>query len=287
MKNQYKFNYANLIDDTERSLYGISDALVENCRFQGEADGESCLKETKNLYIKNCFFGLRYPLWHNDNSIIDNCVMPETCRAAMWYDNDITIKNLKCDGIKAIRECNGVRVFDCCFNSPEFCWLSNDLTFERVKVVSEYPFFTIKNATFKNLEMKGKYSFQYAENVTIEDSVLDTKDAFWHTKNVTVKNSIVKGEYLAWYSDGLTLINCKIIGTQPLCYAKNLKLIDCETEGCDLSFENSVVDATIKGYIESVKNPIGKIVADKIGEIIIDEYVRGTCKICDLSKINE
>ena len=127
--------------------------------------------------------------------------------------------------------------------------------------------------------MKAKYSFQYAEDVIVYDSFLDTKDAFWHTKNVTVKNSVVKGEYLGWYSKNLTFVNCKIIGTQPLCYAENLKLIDCETENCDLSFENSLVDAEIKGRIMSVKNPMGKIVADEIGEIIIDEHSRGKCEI--------
>lgn len=287
MKKDYKFQFKDLVDDKERSLYGMKDALLENCRFEGPTDGESCLKETSDLHIKDCFFGLRYPLWHNHDSIIENCVMPETCRAALWYDEDIVIEKLKCNGIKAIRECNNVQVYDSVFNSPEFCWLSNNLTFKNVEVASEYPFFTIKNATFDNLKMKGKYSFQYAENVTIENSVLDTKDAFWHSKNVTVKNSVVKGEYLAWYSDGLTLINCKIIGTQPLCYAENLKLIDCETEGCDLSFENSCVDAKIKGYIESVKNPIGKIVAEKIGEVLIDDFSRGKCEISELSKSNK
>ena len=121
--------------------------------------------------------------------------------------------------------------------------------------------------------MKGKYSFQYTENVEIRNSVLDTKDAFWHGKNITVYDSVVKGEYLAWYSENLTLVRCKIIGTQPFCYAKNLVLEDCEMIDCDLSFENTTVQATVKGEITSVKNPAGgKITADSIGEIILDEY---------------
>ena len=52
-------------------------------------------------------------------------------------------------------------------------------------------------------------------------------------------------------------------------------------EGCDLSFENSEVEATVIGSIDSVKNPVrGFIRADSIGEIIIDEFKRsGTCDI--------
>ena len=119
--------------------------------------------------------------------------------------------------------------------------------------------------------MKGKYSFQYDENIEISDSELDTKDAFWHTKNVTVRDSVIKSEYLGWYSENLTLINCKIIGTQPFCYCKNLVLENCTMEGCDLSFERSTVNATIKGKIDSVKNPLGgKIRADEIGEVILE-----------------
>lgn len=287
MDKKFQLTYENLTDDTERSLYGIRDAIVKSCRFEGPVDGESCLKETSNLYVKDCFFGLRYPLWHNQNSVIEDCVMPDTCRASMWYDKNITINNLKCNGIKAIRECDGVKVTQSQFNSPEFCWLSKNIDFTDVEVVSEYPFFTIENANFKRLQMKGKYSFQYAKNVTIEDCVLDTKDAFWHCKNVTVKRSVVKGEYLGWYSENLTLENCKIIGTQPLCYANNLKIVDCEMQDCDLSFENSTVDVKINGFIESIKNPIGKISADKIGEVIIDEHVRGKCDISTQNKTSK
>ena len=95
---------------------------------------------------------------------------------------------------------------------------------------------------------------------------------------MVVKNSILKGEYLGWYSKNLTLINCKIIGTQPLCYCENLKLIDCETEGCDLSFENSIVNGNINGNIISIKNPLdGEIIVDDVNEVIMDDVKYG-CK---------
>ena len=42
---------------------------------------------------------------------------------------------------------------------------------------------------------------------------------------------------------------------------------------CDLSFENSFVQATVQGLIDSVKNPrSGFIHADAIGEIILDDF---------------
>ena len=268
-------NYENLILDEERALYGISDSIVKNCRFDGKADGESALKEASRIQVENCYMNLRYPFWHVSEAKISNCELTENCRAALWYDKNISIENCKLNGIKALRECEAIRLTNSSVSSPEFIWKCRNLTVENVKIAeSEYPFFEVTDAKIKNLSMKGKYSFQYDENIEIEDSNLDTKDAFWHTKNVTVRNSVIKGEYLGWYSENLTLINCRIVGTQPFCYCKNLVLENCTMENCDLAFERSTVNATVSGKIDSVKNPLsGKIVADEIGEIIMEESV--------------
>ena len=47
--------------DAERALYGSSGLTVRNCRFDGPADGESALKESRNIVAERCFFNLRYP----------------------------------------------------------------------------------------------------------------------------------------------------------------------------------------------------------------------------------
>ena len=50
--------------DEERALYHLQNADVTDCIFAGPADGESVLKESVNVGLKNCRFSLRYPLWH-------------------------------------------------------------------------------------------------------------------------------------------------------------------------------------------------------------------------------
>lgn len=260
--------------DEERALYNIKNTEVKDCTFAGPADGESVLKETRNVLVKNCDFSLRYPLWHAHGFELDNVTMDELTRAAIWYSYDGVIKNTKMGGIKALRECENIRIEDSSAKSPEFGWRTKGLQISRSEMESEYFLFECKDVTIDELRMKGKYSFQYVENMTITNSYLDTKDAFWHGKNITVKDSVLKGEYLAWFAEGLTLINCKIIGTQPLCYCKDLKLINCTMEETDLSFEYSDVEAEVKGHIISVKNPkSGTIIADSIGEIIWDDPV--------------
>ncbi len=268
--------------DQERALYNLKDTQVVDCIFAGPADGESALKESRDVALKNCRFSLRYPLWHSKKFLMEDSSMDELTRAAIWYASDGTIQNSILGGIKCLRECDRMELDGCTIHSPEFGWKCRDLEIKNSQVESEYFLLECKDVQIDHLKMKGKYSFQYIENMKIDHSELDTKDAFWHSKNVTVENSVIKGEYLGWYSEGLTLIHCKIIGTQPLCYCKNLRLIDCTMEETDLSFEYSEVDAKVKGNILSVKNPkSGKIVADSIGEIVReDSIMQSTCEIC-------
>ncbi len=260
--------------DEERALYGLRDAVVTGCTFDGPADGESALKEAGNIAVKDCHFELRYPLWHVENFTMENSTMSDTTRAAIWYAKNGEIWNCKMHGIKAVRESEDIRIKDSDIISQEFGWKSDRITLSHCRITSEYLFLDSSNIRLDHVKMQGKYSFQYVKNMEIEDSYLDTKDAFWHTENVTVRNSVVKGEYLAWYSKNLTLIDCKIIGTQPLCYCQGLKLVGCTMVDTDLSFEYSEVEADVRGRIDSVKNPkSGRIVADEIGEIIWENPV--------------
>lgn len=267
--------------DEERSLYHIVDAKIENCTFAGPADGESVLKEARNIQVDHCSFSLRYPLWHVDHFTLDHSSLDELTRAPIWYAKNGKITNTSIESIKGVRECDHISISDCTIISNEFGWKSHDIQLTDSEITSEYLFLDSTNVSLKNVKMKGKYSFQYMENLTIENCDLDTKDAFWHSKNVTVKNSTIKGEYLAWFSDGLTLDHCTIIGTQPLCYCRNLTLIDCKMIDTDLAFEYSDINATICSSVDSVKNPrSGKIVAQSIGEIIREgSIMEDTCEI--------
>ena len=269
----------NQIFDEERALYAEEEIKLIGCSFDGVRDGESALKEARNIKAEACYFNLRYPFWHNYNVKIDKCGMSDKCRAPLWYCNDVMISESVLNGTKAVRECRGVTIEDTVINSSEFSWFSKDIKITSSQITSEYCMLKSRDIEMKNVRFQGKYSFQYIENATFENCEFFTKDAFWHANNVTVKNSVIEGEYLGWYSDGLTLINCKIIGTQPLCYCKNLKLVDCEMIGCDLSFEKSEVIATLTSPILSIKNPLcGEIRAPKADEII-NEISNGNCII--------
>ena len=258
--------------DEERTLYGSSNITVTDCRFDGPADGESAFKECRNVVVKDCYFNLRYPFWHDDELEIDNTEMTENCRAALWYTNEATIRNSEIHGIKALRECSKIRIENCDIDSAEFGWSIKGIEMKDTSVQSEYFMMRSERLHFENITLKGKYSFQYITDSVLENCSFDTKDAFWHARNVVVRNSVVKGEYLAWYCENVTFENCTISGTQPLCYCKNLKLINCKMLDADLAFEKSEVEATVTTPVISIKNPLkGYIEVPEVGEIIRDD----------------
>ena len=258
--------------DEERALYGSKDVEAVSCRFDGPADGESAFKECSGISVRDCFFNLRYPFWHDKDLKIAGSEMTEACRAALWYSEDVEIKDTKMHGIKALRECANIQIEGCDIISPEFGWSVRGINMKDSSAESEYFMMRSDHLTFENVKLKGKYSFQYITDSVFVNCDFDTKDAFWHAKNVVVKDSVIKGEYLAWYCENVTFENCTIIGTQPLCYCKGLKLVNCRMVDCDLAFEKSDVQAEIDSDVISIKNPrSGKITVKSVGEIIMDD----------------
>ena len=260
--------------DLERSLYNLKDTKVINCIFKGVNDGESVLKEAKDIELEKCSFSLRYPLWHNDNFKIYECDFDEYSRAPIWYSNNGEIRSCKITSIKALRECNDIKIKNGYIYSNEFGWKCKNIEVLKSRINSEYAFFDSKNIKLDNVSFSGKYSFQYIDNLEITNSFLNTKDAFWHSENVIVKDSVVKGEYLAWFSKNITFVNCTIVGTQPFCYVENLKLVNCKMIDADLAFEYSSVDADIISEIDSIKNPkSGVIKCLGVKEVINEDSI--------------
>lgn len=264
--------YQDQTFDEERALYGERGAQVIACRFDGPADGESALKESRDVEVRDSYFNLRYPFWHDQNLVIHNCEMTDLCRAALWYSEGVRISDSRLHGIKALRECADVRIENSDILSPEFGWSVRNITMKNTSASSEYFMMRSEHLTFDHVTMKGKYSFQYITDSVFTNCEFDTKDAFWHARNVLVKDSVIKGEYLAWYSENVTFENCTIIGTQPLCYCRGLKLINCRMIDTDLAFEKSEVTASITTSVDSIKNPkSGVIRVPNVAEIIMDD----------------
>ena len=266
----------------ERPLYARHGLRLENVVI---GPGESSLKEGSDIEAVRCEFKGKYPFWETRGFTVRNCIFRDGARAALWYSS-------------------GCRMYDTLVEAPKMFRRISDVSLERVKMPNGFEtFWDCRGIRLRDVEIlkadnlfmhcadididgyrqQGNYPFQYVRNAVIRNADIDTKDAFWESENVTVYDSYIHGEYLAWYSKNLRLVNCRIGGTQPLCYCENLVLENCTfDEDADLAFEYSTVEATVRGHIVSVKNPTsGHIIADSIGEIILDENRKapGDCVI--------
>ncbi len=271
----------------ERPLFGIEDTRLEGIKI---TDGESGIKFCRNIEADGCEFYGKYPWWHVDGSHITNCYFAPGSRSAIWYSNNMLMEDCRIDGPKFFREMNGlelrrVEITD----ADETFWKVKNLRLNDVKLTDgTYPFMFCEDVEVENLQSDSKYVFQYVKRAVIRNAKIVTKDSFWETEDVTVYDSLLDGEYLGWHSKNLRLVRCHIAGEQPLCYCKNLILEDCTFDkDCDRIFEDSEVNATIKGHITEIKNPLkGKIVCGSVGKITYDEFAtaKGKCEIVETDK---
>ena len=255
----------------ERALYGKTGIRVEDSVFY---DGESPLKECRDVELSYCLFRWKYPLWYCDNVRAENCTWFDMARAGVWYSNDLLIKNASIEAPKNFRRCSGLTLENVTFHNAEETLLACENVKLKNVTAAKGPYFCMnsKNIDIENLTLDGNYSFDGAENVTIRNSRLLTKDAFWNSKNVTVYDSFISGEYLGWNSSDLTLVNCTVESLQGLCFIDNLKMINCKLINTTLAFEYSSVEADLTGRVESVFNPkSGYIKTDTIGELIVEK----------------
>ncbi|TLD83296.1 DUF3737 family protein [Helicobacter sp. MIT 11-5569] len=253
----------------ERALYHQSDLEINDSNF---FDGESPLKESKNIIINHSSFAWKYPLWYCEDITCNNTIFKETARSGIWYVDNIKIYDSNIEAPKLFRRSSHIEITDSnMLNGLEAFWNCSDIKIKNMNTKGDYMFFNSKNIELDNFQLDGNYVFDGAKNIVVKNSILDSKDSFWNTENVIVENSQIIGEYIAWNAKNITFINCTIESMQGFCYTQNLKLIDCKLLNTNLAFEFSSVEAKINSKVDSIKNPMsGKIECLGCDVIIFD-----------------
>lgn len=254
----------------ERALFGAHDIKVVDSIF---ADGESPLKESRNIELSGSMFKWKYPLWYAKNITVKNCTWFEMARAGVWYTDDIRVEDSAIEAPKNFRRCRNLELYRVSFpNAAETLWHCNGVKMSEVMAKGDYFAMNSENMEISGLTLYGNYSFDGVKNVTIRSSKLLSKDAFWNSENVTVYDSFISGEYLGWNAKNLTLINCTVESLQGMCYIDNLVMKNCKLINTTLAFEYSTVEAEICSTIDSVLNPTsGTIHAEAIKELIMEK----------------
>lgn len=253
----------------ERALFASRNLSISESVFD---DGESPLKESRDIELDKCLFRWKYPLWYSDNIKATGCTFFDMARAGIWYSKNVGISDSLYEAPKGLRRIEGLKLDNVAFsNAAETLWACNGVEMKDVTVKGDYFAMNSKNIKAEKLTLFGNYGFDGCENVEISSSRLLTKDAFWNCKNVVIRDSFISGEYFGWNSEDVTLINCTVESLQGFCYMKNLKMRGCRLMNTTLSFEYSDCDVEIEGGIDSVKNPSsGRIKADEIKLLIVE-----------------
>ena len=254
----------------ERPLFKGTSLKIYDSTF---SDGESPLKESRDIELYGSMFKWKYPLWYAADITVRNCTWFEMARAGVWYTNNISIENSAIEAPKNFRRCSRVALKNVSFpNAAETLWHCKEITMEHITAKGDYFAMNSEDIAVSDLTLYGNYSFDGAKNVEIRNSHLLSKDAFWNSENVTVYDSFIAGEYLGWNAKNLTLINCTVESLQGMCYIDNLVMKNCKLINTTLAFEYSTVDVEIVSKIDSVLNPSGGVIrADYIEELIIEK----------------
>lgn len=253
----------------------------ERALFQAQAyeisystffNGESPLKESKDIKVDHSIFEWKYPFWYAQNIHITNSILNSDARAAIWYTDHITVENTTIEAPKSFRRTKHIHLSHVHFsNAEETLWNCSDITMNQVSAKGEYFAMGSYNMSIEDFSVTGSYTFDGVKNVIVKRAKIVSKDAFWNSEDVLVEDSFISGEYIGWNSKNITFRNCTIESNQGFCYMENVVLENCHLINTDLAFEYSTVNASIHGIVESIKNPIsGKIVVDDIKEIIFD-----------------
>jgi hypothetical protein len=253
----------------------------ERALFQGEnlhivdtvfADGESPLKESRDIDIENSMFKWKYPVWYSRNITVKNSIWFETARAGVWYTDTMTVEDCIIRAPKNFRRCSGLALKNVTLpDAAETLWSCKNVTLDHVTAQGDYFAMNSEDMNITDLSLTGGYAFDGVKNAEIHRAKILTKDAFWNSENVTVYDSFISSEYLGWNSKNLTLVNCTVESLQGMCYCDNLVMKNCTLLNTSLAFEYSTVDAEINGAIDSVKNPSGGCIrADRIDSVIME-----------------
>ena len=266
-----KKNIQGGIYEGERALFMLKDAFIVGATFQ---NGESPLKESRDLVLRNVAFKWKYPIWYANNIDCDSCRLDFTARSGIWYTKNIKMRNCKMIAPKTFRYSSYITLDTCSFpHASETLWKCDHVFINNCDFKGDYFGMNSSDIEVNHIRMDGNYMFDGAKNIVVRDSILNSKDAFWNTENATLINCKIIGEYLGWNSRNLTFINCEISSLQALCYIDGLKLINCKLLDSTLTLEYCKnIDAEIIDVVDSIKNPTSGIVKVKgINNLIIDE----------------
>ena len=135
----------------ERPLFHEHDLKIVDTIFD---EGESPLKESRDIELYGSMFKWKYPLWYSNNIKADNCTWFEMGRSGVWYTNHISVKNSLIEAPKNFRRCTDVTLENVSMpNAAETFWSCDGVVLNSVTAKGDYFGMNSSNVKADNLTL--------------------------------------------------------------------------------------------------------------------------------------
>ena len=120
----------------ERALFMSRELKIYDTIFD---DGESPLKESRDIELVNCMFKWKYPLWYCRNVKVTDCQWFEMARAGVWYTDNMEVDRAVIEAPKNFRRCRELTLRDVDMpNAQETLWHCSGVKLDNVSAKGDY-----------------------------------------------------------------------------------------------------------------------------------------------------
>ena len=149
----------------ERPLFKGTSLKIYDSIF---SDGESPLKESRDIELYGSMFKWKYPLWYAANITVKDCTWFEMARAGVWYTKNVSVEDSAIEAPKNFRRCENITLKNVSFpNAAETLWHCKKVTMEHITAKGDYFAMNSEDMTVSGLTLYGNYSFDGVKNHVI------------------------------------------------------------------------------------------------------------------------
>ena len=116
----------------ERALYRGANLKIYDTVFH---DGESPLKESRDIELYGTEFQWKYPLWYSKNVYVKDCVWQPMARSGVWYTEHMTVDDSMIWGPKNFRRCKDITIRNTSLpDAAEMLWSCSRIRLEHLRL---------------------------------------------------------------------------------------------------------------------------------------------------------
>ena len=120
----------------ERSLFMTENLKIYDTVF---GEGESPLKESRNIELYGSMFKWKYPLWYCNNVTAKDCTWFDMARAGVWYSKNVSLEDCAVEAPKNFRRCDELTLKNVTIpNAAETLWQCKNVKLKNVTAKGDY-----------------------------------------------------------------------------------------------------------------------------------------------------